>query len=120
MELRLSSLQLRRAAALTEQIETLQGELNQLFGTESRSSQRFSGSGQGRGGRRNMSPAARARIASAQRTRWANYRKSAGKPTGATATLGKQRRQFSPAALARISKAQKARWAKYRSQASSS
>jgi hypothetical protein len=117
MELRLSSSQLRRAAALTEQIENLQGELNQLFGTESRSSQRISGSGQGRGGRRNMSPAARARIASAQRARWANYRKSASKRAGATTATGSQRRQFSPAALARISRAQKARWAKYRSQA---
>jgi hypothetical protein len=65
-----------------------------------------------------MTPAARARIARAQRTRWANYRKTSGKQP--SPKLGGKRRRFSPAALARISRAQKARWAKYRTQAGAS
>jgi hypothetical protein len=120
MELRLSSSQLRRAAVLTEKIETLQGELNQLLGAEGEASPRLSFLGRGRGGRRKMSPAARARIAQAQRARWAKYRKTSGKLATPAPKLGGKRRTFSPAALARISRAQKARWAKFRSQAGAS
>ena len=58
-----------------------------------------------RSGRRGMSPEARARIAEAQRRRWAKVKGAAGK-TG--------KRALSPAARRRIVAAQKARWAKFR------
>jgi len=59
--------------------------------------------------RRTMSAAGRARIAAAQRARWAKVK---GKQT-TTATPIKKRK-LSAAALARIRAAQKARWAKWR------
>jgi len=63
-----------------------------------------------RGGKRTLSPAARRRIARAQKARWAKVRvqKSAGK------TSSKRGRKLSPAARRRIAAAQKARWAKFR------
>ena len=65
-----------------------------------------------RGGRRSLSPAARRRIAQAQKARWARVRakKSAGK------TSSKRGRKLSPAARRRIAAAQKARWARFRAQ----
>jgi hypothetical protein len=127
MELRLSSSQLRRAAAIQERIESLQRELDQLAGGSGRAtnSSRPSSSSRGRTSRargkgrgRNISSAGIARIAEAQRKRWAQYRKQSGKSNSPKATkLGSQRRRFSPAALARISKAQKERWANYRKEA---
>lgn len=85
--------QLRRAIALKEQIETLAGELSGVLG--------------GRSGRRGTvrSAATRARMAAAQRARWANRR---GK-TPAKAKRG--RRKISAAGRARIAAAARARWA---------
>lgn len=58
---------------------------------------------------RTMSAAGRARIAAAQRARWAKVK---GKQASASAPVKK--RKLSAAALARIRAAQKARWAKWR------
>ena len=58
-----------------------------------------------------MSAEGRARIAAAQRARWAKVK---GKKTSANAPVRK--RKLSAAALARIRAAQKARWAKWRKQ----
>ena len=60
-----------------------------------------------------MSAQGRARIAAAQRARWA---KSKGESAGpvAPATKRKKRRKMSPEARARIVAAQKKRWAKFR------
>jgi hypothetical protein len=58
--------------------------------------------------RRTMSAAARARIAAAQRARWAR-RKVSSKATHGPA---RPKRQISAAGLARIRAAQRARWAK--------
>lgn len=81
--------QLKRAVAVREQIESLESELAAILG-ESR--------GGGRGGRRTMSASARAKIAAAQRARWA---KQKGK-----------RRKMSASARAKIAAAARARWAK--------
>jgi hypothetical protein len=67
-----SSQQLRKAAAIQERIEELTAELNGLLRDSA-------GSGSSLGGvrarqKRNLSPEARERIASAQRARWAKYR----------------------------------------------
>jgi hypothetical protein len=89
----LSAEQLRRAAAIKEQIDALESELGRILGGAA-----GSGSGQ-----RVMSASARARIAAAQKARWAKVKSSGG---------GKSRRRMSTAARAKIAAAAKARWAK--------
>jgi len=67
-----------------------------------------------RTGRVTLSAAARARIAAAQRARWAKVR--AGKRSG-TAASSPAKRRLSVAARARIAKAQRLRWAKQKKSA---
>jgi len=88
----LSAEQLRRAAAIKDQIDTLESELGKILGGAA-------GSGSGT---RVMSASARARIAAAQKARWAKVKGNGGGP----------RRRMSPAARAKIAAAAKARWAK--------
>src|SRR3954454_8729465 len=59
---------------------------------------------------RTMSVAARARIAKAQRARWAKLRGASRSSAG----VPRPRRKISAAGLARIRAAQRARWAKLR------
>jgi hypothetical protein len=95
----LTVLQLQRALEIKQRIESLERELAQLGG----------GAGNRSGSRRprrQMSAAARGRIAAAQRARWAKHRKA--KPA-ASASAGK--RKMSAAARARIAAAQRRRWA---------
>jgi hypothetical protein len=84
--------------SLNSQLERLNIALSALNAT-----------GTSRRGRR-MSAAGRARIAAAQRARWA---KAKGKVVPITAH---KKRKLSGAALAHIRAAQKARWAKWRKQ----
>jgi hypothetical protein len=98
----LSSHQLRRIASLKEKIDSLQRKLSRLIGGAV--------SAPGRRRKFRMSASARARIAAAQRARWAKVRK-AGKYRKAA---GKRRRTFSVAAKAKIAAAARARWAKAR------
>jgi len=88
----LSAEQLRRAAAIKDQIDTLENELGKILG----------GGAGSAGGRRVMSASARARIAAAQKARWAKVKGSGGAP----------RRKMSAAARAKIAAAARARWAK--------
>jgi len=111
--LELSSSQLKRAADLKDQIEALSAELAQLLGAsvaplaapaQAEPKQR----GPKKGG---MSAEGRARIAAAQKARWA---KAKAQKVGGGAKLevpGKKRR-ISAAGRAAIIAAQKARWAK--------
>ncbi len=69
--------------------------------------------GRGRGGRREMSPEAKARIAAAQKKRWAKFHESQG--TVPKSSLPKKR-GLSPAGRASLAAAQKERWAKFRAQ----
>ena len=92
----LSSQQLRHIANLKEKIVSLQKQLGRLAG----------GAAPKREFR--MSAAARAKIAAAQRARWAKV-KGAGKSAKAA---GKSKRRFSAAARAKIAAAARARWAK--------
>ena len=64
----ISASQLRRAADIKDKIESLQGELNQLLGNGSAVAAKPEPK------RRKMSAAARAKIAAAQRARWAKVR----------------------------------------------
>ena len=94
----LSASQLRRAANIKHKIETLQKQLARLLGSTA-------GAAAPRK-RRKLSAAGRARIAAAQRARWAKVkgRKSAVRP------VRKARRKMSAAARARLAVAAKARW----------
>ena len=62
-----------------------------------------------RTGTRDLSAAAREKIAAAQRQRWAKVRASKGSPNGAGSPA---KRTMSAAARAKIAKAQRLRWAK--------
>ena len=69
-------------------------------------------------GRRKVSPAARRRMAEAQKKRWAAIKVEAGKTTpteksgkAASAQKSPKRRRLSPAARKRIAEAQRKRWA---------
>ena|SRR5579872_6172801 len=69
----------------------------------------------GTAGSREMSAAARARIAAAQRKRWAEYHKSSGKKK-APSIKAAPKRVLSPAARKRIADATRKRWIAYRAQ----
>ena len=96
----LSASQLRRAADIKDKIEALQSELTRLFGT---TAQRAAAPRK----RRKMGVAARAKIAAAQRARWAKQR-----GTKAPKLAAKPRRKLSAAARKRLAHLAKARWAK--------
>jgi hypothetical protein len=98
--LSLSVVQLRRAASIKEQIETLEAELSNLLGG-------ISSGPAGKGNRSTRSAATRAKMAAAQRARWAKV--NAGKQT---APVKQGRRKMSAVAKARLSALTKARWAK--------
>ena len=68
--------ELKRAIAIAQQIQELERELASLLGGQSRSSSAapVKGAAKPRGKKRNMSAEARARIAEAQRARWAKVR----------------------------------------------
>ena len=96
----LSASQLRRAADIKDEIESLQKELSRLLdGTAGAAALRK---------RRKMSAAGRRKIAAAARARWAKVkgRRSATKP------VKKARRKMSVAARAKIAAAARARWKK--------
>jgi hypothetical protein len=95
----LTASELRRAADVKDKIEALQSELARLLGgTDNAPAPRK---------RRGMSAAVRARIAAAQRARWAKQR-----GTKASKLAAKPRRKVSAAARKRLALAAKARWAK--------
>jgi len=89
----------QESSRLTHQIESLDRAISALKGT---SNNRMG---------RTISAAGRARIAAAQRARWAKAR---GQKV--VSISGKGGRKISAAALAKIRAAQKARWAKWRKQ----
>jgi hypothetical protein len=60
-----------------------------------------------------LSPAARARIAAAQRARWAKVRATGGETQNVVSVPAKKK-IMSPAARRKIAAAQRARWAKVR------
>ncbi len=91
--------QLRKAVAIKEQIESLQGEIEAIAGGGSAAPELPK-----RRGRPKMSYAERGRIAAA--ARWGNVTAAKAAP--------KKRRKVSAAGRARMAAAAKARWAKRR------
>ena len=121
----LSPQQLRRAAEVKERIEALQRELGRIVGATLTTPPSAAGAAQKRGG---MSAAARARIAAAQRARWAKQKgkgatgktiaakstaaKSTGTKQSGSSLSGRGKPKFSPEVRARIAAALRERWAK--------
>jgi len=102
MSIQLSSLtvaQLHRAISLKGKIDALNRKLASILGAPASVSAKAMK-------KRKMSAAGRARIAAAQKARWAKLKKA--KPAAKTV----KKRKMSAAAKAKISAAAKARWAK--------
>ncbi|HEY1235993.1 MAG TPA: hypothetical protein VGH22_21625 [Candidatus Binatia bacterium] len=97
----LSPNQLKRAAAIKEQIDRLNAELRGIFGG-------LNNARPAQGKTRTMSAAAKRKIAAAQKARWANFRrgKSDKRPSGKATRNAK-----SPATRAKLSAKMKAYWA---------
>ena len=95
--------QLKRAAAIKEQIEALNKELRAILGASATS-------GAAPKKKRTMSASVKRKIAAAQKTRWANLRraKPATLPVKPAATAKKK--TMSPAARAKMSAKLKAFW----------
>jgi hypothetical protein len=83
--------------SLSSQLEILNNAISALNGTDTRS--------------RTISATGRARIAAAQRARWAKAKRQK-----LVSIATRKRRKLSATALAHIRAAQKARWAKWRRQ----
>jgi methionyl-tRNA synthetase len=107
----LSSKQLRRAADLKDKIQSLENELQRILGASTKPIAAVAPKK-----KRKMSAAGRAKIAAAQKARWAKVkgRKSVAKP------VKKARRKMSAAARAKIAVAAKARWKKAKAQGKNS
>lgn len=101
--LNLTPAQLKHAADIKEQIAALEDELRAIVGGRNGAPAPF------RTRRNNVSAAGRARIAAAQRARWAKFRGGKGGPAKAK---GGKTRTMSAAAKAKIAAAARARWAK--------
>lgn len=99
----LSPRQLRQAASLKEQIQSLEKQAAQILGLTAKSA-----AAPAPKKKYKMSAAGRARIAAAARARWAKVK---GTKPAAKATP-KTKSKMSAAARAKISAAAKARWAK--------
>ena len=97
----LSVRQLKQAIAIREQIESLEKELSQLLGASDISSP----SPAAKSGRRYVSAAGRARMAAAQKARWAKFHGN-----GSTPSIARPKRKMSAAGRARIAAAAKERW----------
>ena len=95
--------QLRKVVAIKERIEKLEAKLASITGGEEPAAEPVV-----RRRRRKMSAAAKARIAAAQRARWARVKGRAGAPE----KEGKKKRSVSPATKARLAAIAKARWAR--------
>jgi hypothetical protein len=109
---------LEKAINIRKQIEALKSTLADIVGSSTPAVHQilqgnggmpipFRKSKDGRKGKR--SAAARAKMAAAQKARWAKIR---GESTPAASSPKKKRRTMSPEARAKIAAAQRARWAK--------
>ena len=107
----LTPTQLRNAADLVEKIEALNAELSEMFGSSAPAPVRAPIKTPGKRGPKKggISAEGRARIAEAQKARWA---KTNGTKVKSVKTPKPAKRKMSAAGIAAIRAAQKARWAK--------
>jgi hypothetical protein len=103
--------QLKEAVTIAEQIEALQAKLVNLVGGSGSvvsAPKAAAAAPVAKAGKRTMSAEARARIAAAQRARWA---KSKGASQAPSASPAKKKGKLSPEGRAKIVAALKKRWA---------
>ena len=100
----LTANQLKRAASLREQIDSLNRELRGILGGTANS-------GASPAKRRTMSAAAKRKIAAAQRARWARLRGAKPATPSARPAAAAKKKTMSAAAKARLSAKLKAYWA---------
>jgi len=98
---------LKEAISLKEEISSLEARLKKILGGGNAPAAVETTAKPGRKRRRKMSASARARIAAAQKARWAKIKGIATAP----AAKKRKRRGLSPEGRARIIAAQKKRWA---------
>jgi len=96
--------QLRRAAAIKEQIEALNKELRSILGAPAKS-------GAAPKKKRTMSASVKRKIAAAQKTRWANLRRAKSATHSVKPAAKAKKKRMSPAARAKMSAKLKAYWA---------
>jgi hypothetical protein len=96
--------QLKRAAAIKEQIEALNKELRTILGTPA-----LSGAALKRNGA--MSASVKRKIAAAQKARWANLRRAKAAALSVKPAATAKKKTMSPAARAKLSAKLKAYWA---------
>jgi len=95
--------QLKRAAAIKEQIEALNKELHAILGASAKP-------GAAPKKKRTMSASVKRKITAAQKTRWANLRR-AKSATHSVKPAVKAKKKVSPATKAKLSAKLKAYWA---------
>ena len=106
---------LKRAGELIQALEQIETELYAIFGFETGNGSGAKSQPAEKPKKRGMSAAGRARIAAAQRARWAKQKGSSDQKNGSAKTkVKKVKRVLSPEARAKIAAAQKKRWAKHR------
>ena len=96
--------QLKRAAAIKERIEALNKELRAILGTPAKS-------GAAPKKKRTMSASVKRKIATAQKTRWANLRRAKPATRSAKPAPKTEKKTVSPATKAKLSAKLKAYWA---------
>jgi hypothetical protein len=96
--------QLKRAAAIKEQIEKLSKELGSLLGAPAKS-------GGASTSKRTMSAAVKKKIAATQKARWANLRRAKAPTRSAKPAAKAEKKKFSAATRAKLSAKLKAYWA---------
>jgi hypothetical protein len=99
---------LKEAVEIKEQITALESRLSKILGGSGGAGTIPAPLSTAKKGRRKMSAAARAKIAAAQRARWA---KAKGKSSSPAKAPAKKKRHLSPEGRARIVAALKKRWA---------
>jgi hypothetical protein len=99
--------QLKRAAAIKEQVERLDKELHGILGVSGVSANSASASTKNR----TMSAAVRKKIAATQKTRWARRRRAKSTARSARPAVRAKKKAMSPAARAKLSAKLKAYWA---------
>jgi len=109
--------QLKRAISISEEIQKLESELASILGASAKVSAPAKAAAvaakPGRRRRRGLSAEGRARIAAAQKARWAKLKgATAAEPAAKPAGKRRKKRHLSPEARARIVAAVKRRWAK--------
>lgn len=95
---------LKRAAAIKEQIEGLNKELRSILGASAKS-------GDAPKNQRTMSASVKRRIAAAQKARWANLRRAKSATRSVKPAAKAKKKAFSSATRAKLSAKLKAYWA---------